>query len=66
MKNSIKLFVFVIIGALAINSCTYQDGPKLTLLPKKTRLCRQWVPDKTVDSNGNTSTATKDGSYVEF
>lgn len=70
MKNSIKLFAFVIIGALAMNSCTYENGPKLTLLPKKSRLCRTWSATKVEDNNGNalslsgnsTITFKKDGT----
>lgn len=66
MKNSIKLLAFVVLGALATASCTYENGPKLTLLSKKARLCRQWKATKYEDSNGNSTNATDDGSYVEY
>lgn len=66
MKNSIKLFAFIILGALATQSCTYEKGPKLTLLTKTARISRQWKTVKYEDSNGNTQNATDNGSYVEF
>ena len=70
MKNSKKLAYASLAGvaALTVNSCgKYEDGPKLSLLSKKTRVAGDWDV-KSVGSQvlgadyGLTMTFDKDGS----
>ena len=66
MKKSIRLFAFIALATLTAVGCKYEEGPKLTLLSKKARISRQWKPSKYVFSSGTETTASDDGSYIEF
>jgi hypothetical protein len=58
----------VAIAMLMTTSCgKYEDGPALSLLPKKTRLVGIWKVEKYVDADGTESTpASGDNSTVEY
>ena len=45
----------------------YEEGPGVSLLPKKTRLQQRWKAVENINAaTGITSTIADDGSYIEF
>ena len=68
MKNTklITLFAVLFIGTIMISCGKYEEGPGISLLPKKTRLQQKWKPVQNVDANGNINNIDDDGSYMEF
>ena len=58
MKNIIKPAIFFLFSIVVLSSCSkYADGPKFSLLSKKSRLCGGWVVEKALyNSNDVTST----------
>lgn len=67
--KSLKLFSFALLAfAFVLGSCgKYEEGPAISLLPKKTRLAGVWKVEKYVDANGTESTpASGDESTWEF
>ncbi|HLW30428.1 MAG TPA: hypothetical protein VKX29_06195 [Brumimicrobium sp.] len=74
MKTA-KLFTVVLLGlAFVFTSCKkYEDGPAVSLLPKKARLTGTWTPVKSIDGDGSVSEYSdeevnmvfkKDGTYI--
>ena len=54
MKKLLFGTLFIAVLTLLVSSCgKYQDGPELSLLPKKFRLAGTWTVEKYVDVNGN-------------
>ncbi|GEM_PF-183469 len=69
MKNTklITLFAVLFIGTIMISCGKYEEGPGISLLPKKTRLQQKWKPVQTVDAQtGIVNNLDDDGSYVEI
>ena len=59
-------FIFLLFLAL-VNCGKYEEGPGISLLPKKTRLQQKWKPIQTVDAQtGIVNNLDDDGSYVEI
>lgn len=64
MRKTIFTLTLFVAGATLLSSCgKYEEGPGLSLLPKKTRLTGTWEADKFVDSNGNESNAEGTVTY---
>ena len=69
MKNTklITLFTALFIGTIMISCGKYEEGPGISLLPKKTRLQQKWKPVQTVDAQtGIVNDLDDDGSYMEL
>lgn len=68
MKKLSFLLVFaVLLSSISFTSCgKYEEGPGLSVLPKKSRLQQKWRPIEYVDASGTVTTPSNDGSYVEF
>lgn len=55
--KKISIIAAIAFSALALTTTScgkYEDGPSLSLLTKKQRLCREWDAKSLVDSNGTT------------
>lgn len=77
-KNLIPGLIALLCVAFTVTSCNkYEDGPKLSLLTKKSRLANTWIVEKatTTSTNGSvadntayfssyTLTIEKDGKYT--
>ncbi len=67
--KSLKLFSFALLAfTFILSSCgKYEEGPAISLLPKKTRLVGVWKVEKYVAADGTESTpASGDESTWEF
>ena len=66
-KLSILLIIAVLFSGISFTSCgKYEEGPGVSVLPKKSRLQQKWRAIESVSSAGVLSTIDNDGSYVEF
>ena len=75
MKTTFKIgFAAIIVASTLFSSCgKYDDGPKISLASKKSRICRAWTIEKFVDGATGTETPCtagcgnieylKDGTY---
>jgi hypothetical protein len=53
-----KFLFFALIFLFSVSSCgKYSDGPSVSFVSKEKRLCRTWVLEKIISSNGDQSTA---------
>lgn len=68
IKDMKKLFVILVVAALAFSSCgKYEEGPAFSLASKKSRLVNVWQLDKAfVDGQEVTLTADDKDDYIEF
>ncbi len=68
MKKSVALcLAFFAALSLSFTGCKkYDDGPAISLLPKKERLCRMWKPDKYIKADGTETAAGSDDARIEF
>jgi len=65
------LLSFLVVGVLVTSCYKYEEGPRISLLSRKARLCNEWVlqtyldngTDKTVAGETTTLTIEKDGTY---
>ncbi|GAB4298668.1 MAG: hypothetical protein Kow0068_22470 [Marinilabiliales bacterium] len=63
MRKLVYVSALLITAALLISSCgKYEEGPKISLLSKKARLCKIWVPE-TIIINGYTLPTDSAGLY---
>ena len=68
MKSLSKIAAFVVLIASVAASCgKYEDGPKISLLPKSARLIGAWKIDEMYkDGVSQTVTADQKDDYIEF
>jgi hypothetical protein len=65
------LFSLLVIGFVFTSCYKYEEGPRISLLSRKARLCNEWVlqtyldngTDKTVAGETTTLTIENDGTY---
>ncbi|MBK8489412.1 MAG: hypothetical protein IPL49_00560 [Saprospirales bacterium] len=65
--KSLKIALLASFLGLVFSSCTiYEDGPLISILPKKNRIDNVWVADKVTNSNGNDITNNYDSWVWTF
>ncbi|MCB9196608.1 MAG: hypothetical protein H6598_10325 [Flavobacteriales bacterium] len=66
-KVSFLIMLAVLLGSVSLTSCgKYEEGPGVSVLPKKSRLQQKWRPIESVNSSGTVTQIDSDGSYIEF
>ena len=67
MKNNKIIIIFSLIASFAFLSCAkYEEGPGISLLPKKTRIQHKWKLAESVTAGGIVQTVADNGDYIEF
>ncbi|MBI3719483.1 MAG: hypothetical protein HY252_12945 [Sphingobacteriales bacterium] len=68
MKTTKFILSLTVVFSLLFVGCKkYPDGPAFSIKTAKARITRQWKEEKTIASNGTTTTPpSTDNSYTEF
>ena len=60
-----KVFQLIILFSIALTSCKYEEGPKISLRTKKHRVVNTWYLEK-VFENGTGKTTEYKAAYVDY
>jgi hypothetical protein len=67
MKSIIKLLLaLIILGTISTGCKKYVDGPGFSLLPKKTRLCGDWLYEQVIYDGHDITQMVKDSAGANF
>lgn len=67
MKPKLLLLIIAIISMVILSECKkYDDGPRVSLLTKKSRLANAWKYEKVTKQNGTDITSAFATDFIEF